>query len=322
MRTYTIPGIGPVSAIGLGCMQMGGSWDDAPVTDLTRERAHAVVEAALEAGVTLIDHADIYCRGKSEEVFGELLHRLPSLRQRIVLQTKCGIRFADDPPGTPGRYDFSRTHIIGSVEGSLRRLRTDVIDILLLHRPDPLGEPDEVAEAFDALHAAGKVRAFGVSNHTPAQVELLQRTVRQPLVINQLQLSLLHHALVDEGIMANRVDGNYGAASGLLDWCRLHGMLVQAWSPLARGHLVTPPADASPRVRAAAASVAQLAATRGVAPEAIALAWIMRLPAGIQPIVGTTDAVRIRASCQAGGLELTREEWYHLFTAARGQRVP
>jgi predicted oxidoreductase len=290
---------------------------------VVHQRAAAVIEAALECGVTLFDHADIYTRGKSEAVFGDLLQRSPGLRQRMVLQTKCGIRFGDDPvPGTPGRYDFSRAHIISSVEGSLRRLRTDMIDVLLLHRPDPLAEPDEVAAAFDALHHAGKVRAFGVSNHTGAQLELMQRSVRQRLVINQLEFSLLHHALVDEGIMANQTDGHPGEAAGLLDWCRLNHVMVQAWSPLARGHAVSPPAEAAANVRAAAAMVATIAAERGVSGEAIALAWILRHPAGILPVVGTTDEKRIRWSAQADEVELTREEWYRLFTAARGQPVP
>ena len=181
MKTYTIPQTDlVVSRLAYGCMNIGARWDDAPLTGAEKTAAVEVVAAAYEAGITLFDHADIYTRGKSEAVFAEMWQAIPGLRSEIVLQSKCGIRFADDPhPGVPARYDFSYEHIIASVDGSLRRLRTDYLDILLLHRPDPLAEPDEVARAFDRLHTDGKVHYFGVSNHTAAQIELLRRLIKE-----------------------------------------------------------------------------------------------------------------------------------------------
>ena len=186
-------------------MHLSRAWDDEPITASEISATFEVVEAALEQGITLFDHADIYARGKSELLFGEALRQLPDLRDHIVLQSKCGIRFADDPyPGVPARYDFSREHLLRSVESILRRLGTEYLDILLLHRPDPLAEPAEVASAFDELQRSGKVRHFGVSNHSASQISLLRRYVDQPLMINQIELSLLHHHPISETILINQ----------------------------------------------------------------------------------------------------------------------
>lgn len=324
MKTYRIAGTDlEVSRIALGCMHLSRIWDDAPTTAEERRNTQALVETALAQGINLFDHADIYARGKSEALFGDLLRRTPGLRERIVLQSKCGIHFAGSPePDSPGRYDFSRRHIVESVEGSLRRLHTDHLDLLLLHRPDPLMEPAEVAAAFDELHNAGKVRHFGVSNHTAAQISLLRKSVRQPLVANQVELSLLHHHLIDEGIVFNQHGTAYTASAGALDYCREHAILLQAWSPLATGRLGGSVDNVEPALRPVAETVDQLAKRHGCSVEAILIAWLLRHPAGIQPIVGTTNADRLVASCKADGIELTREEWYALFTAARGARVP
>lgn len=324
MQTYRIPHTDlEVSRLAYGCMHLGGPWEAETLSDEVRRRAAEAVQTALEVGINLFDHADIYSRGKSEAVFGELLKAGLVRRDEIVLQTKCGIRFKDDPPGAPQRYDFSYEHIVRSVEGSLRRLQTDYVDLLLLHRPDPLMEPEEVARAFDELHRGGKVRYFGVSNHTAAQMALLARYVDQPLVVNQLELSLLHAHLIEDGIVANHDDAPaYAGVTGLLDYCRLHDVLVQAWSPVAKGHLIDPPAEADGRTLRAAEAVAQLAEARQTTREAIALAWLLRHPAPIQPIIGTLRPERIRASAQADAIRLTREEWYALLTAARGERVP
>jgi predicted oxidoreductase len=312
-----------VSRLAYGCMQLGGTWDRKPLGEGDTARAERLVHTALEQGINLFDHADIYTYGKSEAVFGEVLRRQPGLRGQIVLQTKCGIRFPDDPQaGDPGRYDFSYEHILRAVAGSLRRLQTDHVDLLLLHRPDALVEPDEVARAFDELERAGQVRYFGVSNHTPGQIELLRRSVRQPLVVNQVELSLLHAPLINDGVVANQAPGAYQAAAGTLDYCRLHDITVQAWGAVANGRLIDPPARAEPRVRAAAKAVADLAKAKGTSREAIALAWLLRHPAGIQPLVGTTQPARISASCQADAVTLSREEWYRLFAAARGAAMP
>lgn len=324
MKTLHIPNTElHVSCIALGCMQLGGSWDDAALTGVERSRAMRLVATAVEQGINLFDHADIYTRGKSELVFGEVLQQMPGLRQRIVIQSKCGIRFADSPNlGDPVRYDFSYAHIVASVEGSLRRLRCDYLDILLLHRPDPLMEPAEVAAAFDALQRAGKVRYFGVSNHNAGQVALLQRYLAQPLAINQLELNLLHSQLIDEGVTVNTDAAPRAAATGTLDYCRAQGMLIQAWSPLAGGALVAPLAAASPQVRAAAGQVAALADAHASSREAIALAWLLRHPASIQPVVGTTRVDRLLACCQADGITLSREQWYRLYNAARDVPLP
>ena len=322
MKTYPLADGLTASRIGYGCMHLSRAWDASPITTEERRNAQRLVETALAHGITLFDHADIYARGKSEQVFGDVLRASPGLRAKMVLQSKCGIRFADDPPGAPQRYDFSHAHIVASVEGSLARLGVDHLDILLLHRPDPLVEPDEVARAFDALHASGKVRHFGVSNHTPGQIDLLRRHVRQPLVANQVEISLLHLPLIDEGVVANTTGHAYASAAGTLDYCRLHDIRVQAWSPLASGKLASTSEFSDPAVRDTATLLRQLADAKGVTPEAIQLAWLLRHPAGIQPIVGTTDPVRLVACAAADEVPLSREEWYALFTAARGGRVP
>jgi predicted oxidoreductase len=320
LKTYTVPHTSlTFSRLGYGCMQMGGQWDSSPLTQVERTRAAALLEAAVEEGYTLFDHADIYALGKSETVFGEVLQQRPGLRDQIILQSKCGIRFANDPqPGDPGRFDFSHAHILRAVEGSLRRLQTDRLDVLLLHRPDPLVEPEEVAQAFAALKAAGKVRYFGVSNHTPGQMALLKKYVDEPLVVNQLELNLLHSEMIEDGVLANQAANHYTGQTGILDYCRLHGILIQAWAPVATGRLIDPPRKADERTRKAAAAVAHLAQAKGTSREAIALAWLLRHPAGVQPIVGTTRVERLRASALADAVTLTREEWYSLWIAARG----
>jgi predicted oxidoreductase len=322
LKTYLLPHTDfHITRLAYGCMSLAG-WDSAPASHADRKRAAAMLETALEADINFFDTADIYGRGKCDIVFGEALKQVPGARDQIYIQTKCGIRFDDDPPGTPARYDFSYEHILESVEGSLRRLQINHIDVLLLHRPDALVEPEEVARAFDALQAAGKVRHFGVSNHSPMQIDLLKTAVRQPIVANQLEFNLLHSNLVDVGISTNQLAARYTAADGLLDYCRLHNILVQAWSPVAGGRLIDPPAGASAQARAAAKAVADLAAARHTSREAIALGWILRHPAGIQPMVGTSKPERLRLSVEADQVELTREEWYGLLEAVRGGQVP
>jgi len=312
MKTMTL-GRTPlqVSRIALGCMRMRG----------TASEAVATIQAALEQGINMFDHADIYNRGRSEELFSAIWKEMPGLRGQIVLQSKCGIRFGGDPdPGSPQRYDFSYEHIVRSVEGSLKRLQTDYLDVLLLHRPDALVEPEEVARAFDELQRAGKVRYFGVSNQTPAQMRLLQRWVTQPIVANQVEISLGHAGLIADGIFFNRDDGpSWGASQGTLEYCRLKGITVQAWSPLAGGALTGRPDQ---RLEGASRAVAALAVARGVSPEAIAIAWLLRYPGQIQPIIGSMNPERIAAMCRASDLELTREEWYGLLVASLGRPLP
>lgn len=302
---------------------MGGSWDTTPPTQELKDRAERLLLTAVEQGINFIDLADIYTMGKSDMVVGHAIKTNPSLRDKIYLQAKSGIILGHDPVrGGPGRYDFTYDHLVSSVEATLQRLNTDYVDVLALHRPDPLMEPAEVARAFDHLHSSGKVRHFGVSNHTMMQMELLRKHIDQPLVVNQLELNLLHNHLISDGIQANMSDVHYASAAGLLDYCRLHDITIQAWSPVAGGKIFNPPADAPDHIQAVAKEIAALAEKYATTQEAIALAWLLRHPAGIQPIVGTLRAERIVASSPADSIELTRQEWYTLLAAARGAGVP
>jgi predicted oxidoreductase len=256
----------------------------------------------------------------------------PALRDRLVLQSKCGIRWAGDPAGTPQRFDFSYSHIIESVEAILRRLGTDYLDILLLHRPDVLVEGEEVARAFAELKSAGKVRYFGLSNQNRAGMEYLQSFLPDPLVANQLQMSLLHHGFAEAGISFNQASPSYPDGwEGVVEYCRLKGVSMQAWSPLDRGALTGAAEGAreggdSPKLpesaRKTADLVAKYAGTRGVPPEAIVLAWLLKHPAKIVPVLGSTRPDRLAACAKALDVTLSREEWYSLFEAARGRSMP
>jgi predicted oxidoreductase len=314
-----------VSQIIYGCMQIGGSWDEQPLSTETRKQAVSIIRTALDEGINFFDHADIYCYGKSEQAFASIWESAPNLRGSIVLQSKCGIRFGGDPDeGSPHRFDFSYEHILRSVEGILERLKTDYLDILLLHRPDPLVEPEEVAKAFDELHQSGKVRYFGVSNHTPSQISLLKRFLNQPLVANQVELNVIHSHLLDAGVVFNQDKPSYPVrGEGAFEYCREHDISVQAWSPLALGAVtgkIIDPAD--DRLASVARLVRALAEQKRVSPEAILIAWLLRIPGNIQPVIGTTNLERIRASCQGLSVTLSREEWYLLFTAGRGAPLP
>jgi len=312
------------SRLVLGCMPFGGGWDRAPIGAEHVRQAEAAVDAALAIGITMFDHADIYTLGKAEETFGAVLKNRPSLRQKIVIQSKCGIRFADD--GAPARYDFSREHIVASVEGSLRRLGVDDLDILLLHRPDPLMEPEEVAEAFAALKAAGKVRHFGVSNMSTGQIRLLQRALPDPLVANQLELSLARLDWLDQGVHINQKAGlGVSFPDGLLEHCRTEQIQIQAWGPLAQGIFSGRPLDGQPaHIAKTAELVAELAAAKETTPEAIVLGWLMRHPAAIQPVVGTINPERIAAcrDAERQAAQMSRDEWYRLYVSARGATLP
>lgn len=306
-----------------GCMGLGGEWNDSPVTADDLNKARAATEAAVNAGITLFDHADIYTRGKAEAVFGMLIKENPGLRSTIYVQSKCGIHLSDDP-WKPHRYDFSYHHLISSVEKSLTRLQTDYLDFLLLHRPDPLMEPDEVARAFSQLHRQGKVRHFGVSNFTWPQLDWLQTVVDQPLIINQVELSLVHHHWLDLGVTANHRSAQGSSAfHGTMEYCQRNKIQIQSYGPLSKGLLtkenINPENESYRKV---IEMIGDLSRKYTVSREAIVLAWLLRLPAGIQAVIGTTNPERIRACAQATLLDLSREEWYALYTAARGGRLP
>ncbi|CAH8770219.1 aldo/keto reductase [Paenibacillus dendritiformis] len=310
------------SRLVLGCMGLGGGWNDEPITEQHLAAAHAAVEAALEAGINMFDHADIYTRGKAEQVFGQVLKERPEWRERIVLQSKCGIRFADN--GIPGRYDFSKEHILRSVDGSLKRLGVEYLDILLFHRPDPLMEPEEVAEAMSALKSAGKVRAFGVSNMSAGQIRLLQTYSKEPFIVNQLEMSLAKIGWLDQGVHVNQNAAKEDIfPEGTLEYCRLENIQIQAWGPLAQGVFSGRDLSDQPvSIRETAELVQAMANEKGTTREAIILAWLMRHPAGIQPVIGTANPERIRACGEAANLTLTREEWYTLYVSSRGRALP
>lgn len=294
------------SVISLGIMRMH---------TLGRQEAKEVILTALQEGIDFFDHADIYGQGESERLFGQAVKELGLQRDRYQLQTKTGI--------VPGRmYDFSKEHIIESVEASLKRLQTDYVDALLLHRPDTLMEPEEVAAAFDELEQSGKVRHFGVSNHNPFQVELLKKAVRQPLLINQLQLSLAHTPMIDEGLHVNREDEESLMRSGsILEYSRLQDMTIQPWSPFQSGTGKKGVFFGHPEFDTLTRKVDEMAEEKGVAREAIAIAWLLRHPAKMQPIVGSMNPERIRKLARATEVELSREEWYSLYLAG-GKTLP
>ncbi|WP_372469318.1 aldo/keto reductase family oxidoreductase [Microbacterium maritypicum] len=289
------------------------------INDKDEAHIRALYATARESGIDFFDHADIYggSMHQCEARFADALRLSASERDEIVLQTKCGIVPAQ------GTFDFSYEHIVTQVEGSLTALQTDRLDVLLLHRPDILVEPEEVARAFDDLEASGKVRAFGVSNHTPRQIDLLRTAVRQPLVANQLQLSITHAPILAQPVAANIAGHEQSAVrdgGGIVEYCRINGITIQAWSPFqdGRGHGVFLGNPEYPELNAV---IDRLAASYGVTPLAIATAWITRHPAGMQVVLGTTTPQRVREAAMGADLELTRPEWYELFRAA-GHLLP
>lgn len=307
MRTFTLGASGPVVPnIVLGLMR---------IKDKSDAQIRELVSAALDEGITMFDHADIYGTDHACEArAGRALGWSAAEREQVVIQTKCGIRF--------GWFDFSQKHILDSVDGSLAALGTDYIDVLLLHRPDALVEPEEVASAFDTLSASGKVRYFGVSNHTRGQLELLRATVDQPLLANQLQLSLTHAHMITEGVAQNmQHEQSVVRTDGILDYCRLTSTTIQAWSPYQSGDGSGPFIGNRAQYGALNDVLDRLAVGYGVTPEAIATAWITRHPANMQVVLGTTRPERVRAAAAGSQLRLGREEWYELFRAA-GHIVP
>lgn len=290
------------SPLVLGCMRMNV---------LDRPSATQVLQQALEVGIDFFDHADIYGGGKSEEVFAQAVKDAGISRDQLILQSKTGIR--------KGFFDFSKDHIVSSVDQILNRLQTDYLDFLLLHRPDTLMEPEEVAAAFDQLHQAGKVRYFGVSNQNRSQIELLSAYLNQELVVNQLQFGPAHTPLIDEGLNVNMLnDASIDHTGGLLEFSRLRQMTIQPWSPfqvdLGQGLFMKHPA-----YKSLTATLELYAHQKEVSFEAMVLAWILRHPANMQPIVGSMNPDRIASMAQATDIQLNRQEWYDIYVS--GGRV-
>lgn len=313
----------PVSRLVLGCMGFGGGWNQDPITAEHVKQAREAVEAALSIGINFFDHADIYTLGKAEQVFGQVLKEQPGLRERIFIQSKCGIRFQESS-GVPGRYDFSKEHIHHSVDGILQRLGVEYIDFLLLHRPDPLMDPEEVGQTISELKESGKVRWFGVSNMSAGQIRLLQAYSDEPFIVNQLEMSLAKIGWLETGVLVNHEDGADNIfPEGTLEYCQLENIQIQAWGPLAKGVFSgrSLEGESEPVIKTAEL-VGQLAEQKETTPEAIVLAWLLKHPAAIQPILGTTNAQRIAACKDAVNIDLTRDEWYSLYVSSRGRRLP
>lgn len=306
MKYFTLPHTDlKVSRIALGCMR---------IADKSVEDVEKLIKVALDEGINFFDHADIYGAGKSETVFGEVLKRNPGMREKMIIQTKCAI--------VPGkRYDFSKEHIINSVKKSLERLQTNYVDILLLHRPDALCDPKEVAEAFDELYDAGLVHYFGVSNHTPLQIQLIQKYTKHPIIINQLQLSIVHSVMIDSGMNMNMKEAwAQDKDGGVLDYCRLNDITIQPWSIVqaswAEGTFLN-----NPDYQKLNDVMDELAKEYNVTKSAIAIAWLLRHPACMQPIAGTTSPAHLKEICASCDVELTRQQWYDLYLAG-GKPLP
>lgn len=284
--------------------------------NLSLPEAETLIRTAMEEGINFFDHADIYgpSYGECESYFAEAVGMNAALRENMILQSKCGIR--------PGFFDFSKEHILTATDGILNRLKTDYLDILLLHRPDPLMDPSEVAEAFDRLHGSGKVRYFGVSNFNPLQTELLQKHTSHKLIVNQLQFSVAHTPLIDSGIALNmNNDQSINRDASTLDYCRLHDITIQAWSPFQQGFFEGPFLGDRDKYPLLNQTIDELAAKYDVTNTAIAVAWITRHPANIQVVLGTTRIDRLKDACKGSDIPLTREEWSAMYKAA-GNIIP
>lgn len=294
-----------VPVVAVGCMHLH---------KLDRAEAGHFLQSAIDLGANFFDHADIYGGGQCESLFADALPLTADLRDKILIQSKCGI--------VRGKmFNFSKEYILKAVDHSLRRLKTDYLDVLLLHRPDTLVEPDEVAEAFDLLESSGRVRHFGVSNQNPWQIQLLKKSVRQPFAANQMQLSLLHTPMIDAGFHVNRMSEQaLDRDGGVLDFCRLNDITIQAWSPFQKD-LFTGTYLENPDFPEINAKLQEVAGRYGVSPTTIVIAWFLRHPARIQPVTGTTKVTRLADIVKAAEIKLTREEWYELYLAA-GNKLP
>lgn len=293
-----------VPNIAIGCMRING---------LTLREAQEFLQRSLELEANFFDHADIYGAGECEKIFSEAIGMTPKIREQIILQSKCGIR--------SGMFDFSKEHILNSVDGILSRLKTDYLDILLLHRPDALVDPEEVAEAFDELEKSGKVRHFGVSNQKPMQIKLLQKYLKQPIIANQLQLSITNATMISNGLEVNMLtDHALDRDGSILDFCRLNDITIQPWSPFQYGFFEGVFLD-NDKFQGLNEVINQIAQKYNVSNTTIAVAWLLRHPAHMQPIIGTMNRKRLEEVCQASELYLSREEWYQIYLAA-GYKLP
>jgi len=300
-------------------MGLGGGWKANAITADDERIAEEAIQTALEIGITTFDHADIYAFGKAEEVFGRVLKHHPGLREKIFLQSKTGICLHQGKNNS-NFYNLSKEYIISQVSSILKRLQTDHLDALLLHRPDSLMNAEEIAEAFDYLRKNGLAKHFGVSNMSVSQLKYIQHYWDEPLVVSQLQLSLTHPLLLETGVNVNTTKLGYDSGmQGMLEYCRMNKMAIQAWSPLSKG-LFTKNSDELPEGndKETAALVRELAQKYNVSAASLLLAWLFRIPGVIQPIIGTTNPDRIRDCKASTALQISREDWYDLWITTRG----
>ena len=296
-----------VSEVVLGLMR---------ISEMTVDQVEDLIESALEVGINAFDIADCYGHGKCEQILGEVLKRRPDLREKMWIQSKCGIRMEEFT-----YFDFSKEHILEAVDGILERLNVDYIDSLLLHRPDALMEPAEIAEAFDLLKSQGKVIDFGVSNQNPMMMALIQKDVNQPLVANQLQLSAAFTPSFDAGFHVNmKQEAVIVRDSSIFEYCRLHDVVIQAWSVLQFDYFggVFLGSEKYPELNHV---LNRLAEKYHVSPSAVAIAWVLRYPAKMQAVIGTTKKARVAEAAKAAEIQLTRKEWYEIYLAA-GNDLP
>ena len=305
-----------------GCMGLGGGWNTNSLSSDDFKQAENAVEAALEVGITYFDHADIYTNGKAELVFGQLLKAKPSLRDKIILQSKAGIRHHEGLMNS-SIYDLSKKYLLQQVDIILKRLQTDYLDVFMLHRPDPLLNPEEIADTFRILKKEGKVKRFGVSNMTLHQIDFIQKHCDDQLAVNQIELSLKHSLLIDAGILANRVHTpDFNGVEGLLEYTQSNNLAIQAYSPLMGGRFSGNDLLASKEDKITIDLVSQLAEKYNTTASAILLAWVIKIPGNIQPIIGTTNPKRIAECKDAVTIDLSRLDWYNLWITARGEKIP
>ena len=304
MKKIKIGNMSEVSAVSLGCMRMAG---------ISEKQVDSIMETALDNGINYFDHADIYGGGESEKLFGDYLKRNKSARDKMFIQTKCGIR--------KGQFDFSKQHILNAVDGSLKRLGVDCVDALVLHRPDTLMEPEEVAQAFDILETSGKVKSFGVSNHNMMQIELLKTKVKQPLVVNQLQFSVTEAGMVTSGMNVNMKNAESVMHDGfLLEYSRINNITIQAWSPFQYGFFKGNFVD-NPDFPQLNKKLGEIGEKYSLSKTGVAACWILRHPANMQLIAGTMNPEHLKDICEASDVTLTRSEWYEIYLAC-GHNLP
>ena len=303
-------------------MGLGGDWNTNPLTSKDIVKAEKAVEAALEANITYFDHADIYRLGKAETVFGKLLQNRSSLREKITLQSKAGIRLHEGVLNS-SIYDLSKKYLLQQVDVILKRLQTDYLDVFMLHRPDPLMNPEEIADIFRLLKKSGKVKNFGLSNMSLHQVKFIQKYCDEPIVANQIELSLNHRLMLDTGILVNRVnDLDFNGVEGLLEYSQSNDLAIQAYSPLAGGRFTGNSTLVTNEDKDTIKLVNELAEKYTTTAASILLAWLFKIPGTIQPVIGSTNPKRILECKDAVNIELSREDWYNLWIIARGEGIP